>query len=82
MKNSSGQRASSSKWYAIDVSRQLSQFLKTLLLHYHVKNLSLGVVTCEYVNVLTGCVQGYSNVHITPEEVYAEEEEFVDDFTT
>ena len=39
------------------------------------------MVDCEYVIVLTGCVPGYSNVQIFPEEVYTEEEEYADDYT-
>ena len=41
----------------------MSHFLKTL--HYPLENLNLGMVTCEYVIVLTGCVLGYSNIQIT-----------------
>ena len=42
---------------------QLSQFSKTLLLHYH-ENLSL-VVVLRVRNCTHGCVPGYSNVQIT-----------------
>ena len=43
--------------------QQLSQFSKTLLLHYH-ENLSL-VVVLRVRNCTHGCVPGYSNVQIT-----------------
>ena len=39
------------------------------------------MVDCEYVIVLNGCVPGYSKRPDYPEESFAEEDAYDDDFT-